>query len=87
MTDNLSAPLIMSDTLNTKYFISGIRIYPQDEYAPHTVGGAMTLYSSFNQTTELCLKKGWKPPFEGTRREEFISSVRFLMNNEDIIEY
>ena len=85
LTDNLSAPLIMSDTLNTKYFIGGIRIYPQPSCPVR--GRFCMLYSSVNQITELCLKKGWKPPFEGTTREEFISSVRFLMNNEDIIEY
>ena len=76
-------PLIMSDTLNTKYFICGIRIYPQ----PSCPVRGLFLDRSFNQITEMCLKNGWKPPFEGTTREEFISSVRFLMNNEDIIEY
>ena len=87
-----AAPLMMSDTLNTKYFICGIRIYPQPSalpewYQPHYDEYAMRLYSSFIKIKELCLKKGWKPPFEGTTRDEFISSVRFLMNNEDIIEY
>ena len=76
-------PLMMSDTLNTKYFICGIRIYPQ----PSCPVRGLFLDRSFNQITELCLKNGWKPPFEGTTRDEFISSVRFLMNNEDIIEY
>jgi hypothetical protein len=81
-------PLIMSDTLNTKYFIGGIRIYPLlHRRSGRIICQPATDGSSFNQITELCLKKGWKPPFEGTTRDEFISSVRFLMNNEDIIEY
>ena len=83
-----AAPLMMSDTLNTKYFIGGIRIYPLlHRRSGRIICQPATDGSSFNQITELCLKKGWKPPFEGTTREEFISSVRFLMNNEDIIEY
>jgi hypothetical protein len=81
-------PLMMSDTLNTKYFICGIRIYPLlHRRSGRIICQPATDGSSFNQITELCLKKGWKPPFEGTTRDEFISSVRFLMNNEDIIEY
>jgi|TARA_B110000495_G_C22713893_1_gene419661 hypothetical protein len=83
-----AAPLMMSDTLNTKYFICGIRIYPLlHRRSGRIICQPATDGSSFNQITELCLKKGWKPPFEGTTRDEFISSVRFLMNNEDIIEY
>ena len=83
-----AAPLMMSDTLNTKYFIGGIRIYPLlHRRSGRIICQPATDGSSFNQITELCLKNGWKPPFEGTTREEFISSVRFLMNNEDIIEY
>ena len=82
-----AAPLMMSDTLNTKYFIGGIRIYPLlHRRSGRIICQPATDGSSFNQITELCLKKGWKPPFEGTTRDEFISSVRFLMNNEDEIK-
>jgi len=92
-TGNSGTPLAMRDSLNTKYFISGIRIFPIRLGASHRLDeesrpeSAMTFDCSFNLIIEQCLKKGWKPPFEGTTREEFISSVRFLMNNEDIIEY
>jgi hypothetical protein len=88
LTDNSSAPLIMSDTLNTKYFICGIRIYPQPSalpewYQPHYDEYAMRLYSSFIKIKELCLKKGWKPPFSLVGEQEMYNSgVRFLMNNE-----
>ena len=81
-------PLIMSDTLNTKYFICGIRIYPQPSalpewYQPHYDEYAMRLYSSFIEIKELCLKKGWKPPFSLVGEQEMYNSgVRFLMNNE-----